>query len=70
MRLILCLGVIVLLSACGRPSHEDDAPHAYPGEVPASEMSEAEARSAERALEESLHMDAPAGQTAESEAAE
>lgn len=70
MRLILCLGVIVLLAACGRQPHQDEAPHAYPGEVPASEMSDEEARSAERALEESLHMDAPSRQNTESEAAE
>jgi hypothetical protein len=70
MRLILCLGAIVLLTACGRQNREDEAPRVYPGEMPASEMSEAEARSAERALEESMHMDFPASQSAESEAAE
>jgi hypothetical protein len=70
MRLILCLGVIVLLAACGRQSQEDEAPRIYPGEVPASEMSDEEARSAERALQESLHMDAPASLTSESESAE
>lgn len=68
MRLLLCLGAIVLLSACERQSHEGEAPRAYPGEVPASEMSEEEARSAERALEESLHMEVPANRSAESEA--
>lgn len=70
MRLLLCLAAIVLLSACERQTHEDEAPHVYPGEVPASEMSDEEARSAERALQDSLHTDAPANQTVESEAAE
>lgn len=70
MRLTLCLAAIILLAACSRQAEEDEAPRAYPGEVPASIMSDEEARSAERALEESLHLEAPSSAVAGSDASD
>lgn len=68
MRLTLCLLCLCVLSACSPSAERDEEPRSYPGETPAPLMTEAEARSAEQALEEAMQMAAePASQSASTE---